>query len=46
MNIITHKDLRLEPKWKGRADLSLLEGKEVCLRFTMKNAKLYAFQIQ
>ncbi|MEE9603413.1 MAG: alpha/beta fold hydrolase [Thermoguttaceae bacterium] len=38
--------LRLEPKWKDQADLSSLEGKEVRLRFTMENAKLYAFQIQ
>ncbi len=39
-------NLRLEPKWKDQADLSSLKGKEVRLRFTIENAKLYAFQIQ
>ena len=38
-------NLRLAPKWKGQADLSPLKGKEVRLRFTMENAKLYAFQV-
>jgi len=37
--------LRLEPQWKGQADLSTLKGKVVRLRLTMENAKLYAFQI-
>jgi sialidase-1 len=39
-------ELRLTPKWKNQADLSSLKGEELSLRFTMKNAKLYAFQFQ
>ena len=39
-----YNDPRLEPKWK--ADLSSLKGQVVRLRFTMENAKLYAFQIR
>jgi hypothetical protein len=38
--------LRLEPEWYGQADLSSLKGKQVRLRFTLKNAKIYAFQIR
>ena len=43
-----HKDvdeLRLAPQWKSRGDLSQLKGKTVKLRFTLQNAKLYAFDI-
>ena len=38
--------LRLEPQWKDDADLSSLAGKAVRLRFHLKNAKLYSFQIR
>jgi hypothetical protein len=41
-----YDNLHLEPKWKGQADLSSLEGKVVQLRFHLANAKLYAFQIR
>jgi hypothetical protein len=41
-----YDNLRLEPRWKGQADLSALDGKEVRLRFHLTNAKLYAFQIR
>ena len=40
-----YDNLRLEPIWKGDVGLSSLRGKEIRLRFTMSNAKLYAFQI-
>jgi hypothetical protein len=36
-------NLRLAPKWKSGGDLSSLKGKTVKLRFTLQNAKLYAF---
>jgi hypothetical protein len=39
-----YNNLRLQPKWK--ADLSSLKGQTVRLRFTIENAKLYAFQIR
>lgn len=38
--------LRLEPKWKNQPNLSPLKGETVRLRFTMENAKLYAFQVK
>jgi hypothetical protein len=36
-------ELRLVPQWKSRGDLSPLKGKTVKLKFTLQNAKLYAF---
>ena len=36
-------ELRLMPQWKSGGDLSRLKGKTVKLRFTLQNAKLYAF---
>ena len=41
-----YDNLRLELKWKGQADLSSLKGKVVRLRFHLRNAKLYSFQVQ
>ena len=41
-----YDNLRLEPQWKGQADLSALEGNEVRLRFHLTNARLYAFHIR
>jgi hypothetical protein len=38
-------ELRLTPKWEGGSDLSRLQGKTVKLKFTLKNAILYAFEI-
>ena len=38
-------ELRLRPRWKGRRSLDSLQGKEIRLRFHLRNAKLYAFQI-
>ncbi|WP_274381422.1 hypothetical protein [Paenibacillus mesophilus] len=35
-----------EVKWKSGATLGALEGKPVRLRFWMKDADLYAFQVQ
>jgi hypothetical protein len=32
-------------KWKGSSDLNALKGKKVYLRFEMRNAVLYSFQI-
>ncbi len=37
-------ELRFAPQWKSRGDLSKLKGKIVRLRFTLRNAKLYAFE--
>ena len=31
--------------WKGKADLSSLKGRAIYLRFQLKNAGLYSFQI-
>jgi hypothetical protein len=39
-------DLRHRPRWKGRADLADLKGKTVRLKFYLRNAKLYAFQVK
>jgi len=39
-------DLRVQQCWDGRADLDGLVGQTVRLRFYLRNAKLYAFQIQ
>ena len=39
-------NLRLKPQWKTQADLTSIKGKNVRLRFTLQNAKLYAFQIR
>ena len=39
-------ELRLKPLWKGDTDLSKLEGRPVRLKFHLRNAKLYSFQIQ
>ena len=38
-------ELRFEPTWPDR-DLSELEGETIQLKFNMRNAKLYAFQIK
>ena len=38
-------DLRLKPAWKSKEDLSSLKGKVVQIRFRLRNARLYAFQI-
>ena len=38
--------LRLKPTWKSRTDLSTLDGKVVRLKFHLRNASLYAFQIR
>jgi hypothetical protein len=35
--------LRLAPQWKSGGDLSRLKRKTVRLGFTLRNAKLYAF---
>ena len=39
-------ELRLRPGWKRFPDLKRLRGRVVQLKFTLKQAKLYAFQIQ
>ena len=39
-------DLRLRPAWQNGKDLSALKGKVVRIRFRLRNARLYAFQIQ
>ena len=38
--------LRLQPRWRGDRNLESLIGKVVRLRFHLRNAKLYAFQIK
>jgi hypothetical protein len=39
-------DLRFKPRWKDHQDLTGLKGQVVKLKFRMRNAKLYAFQIK
>ncbi len=39
-------DLRLKPAWENDKDLSALKGKVVRIRFRLRNARLYAFQVQ
>jgi hypothetical protein len=34
------------PRWKDHTDLSALKNRTVCLRFTLRDAKLYALQVQ
>ncbi len=38
-------DLRWQPRWKAHADLSALKGRTIRLRFNLRSAKLYAFQV-
>ena len=37
--------LRLRPRWVDQPDLSLLRGRVARLKFYLRNAKLYAFQV-
>ena len=39
-------ELRFKPAWKDNEDLSALRGKVVRIRFRLRNARLYAFQIR
>jgi hypothetical protein len=39
-------ELRLQPDWYGEEDLKALKGRMIRLRFRLKNARLYAFQIR
>ena len=39
-------DLRLKPAWTNGKDLLALKGNVVRIRFRLRNARLYAFQIQ
>ena len=39
-------ELRLSPRWSNNEDLSTLKGQVARLRFRLRNARLYAFQIQ
>jgi len=39
-------NLRFKPAWKNHKDLSVLSGKVVRVRFRLRGARLYAFQIQ
>jgi hypothetical protein len=43
---ITTDALRTVPKWQEVSDLAKLKGQTVRLKFTLKNAKLYAFQVR
>lgn len=44
--LLEHADgLRLRPRWQDHADLSGLEGKIVRLKFYLRDADLYAFQV-
>ncbi|MBC7816618.1 MAG: hypothetical protein IAG10_07000, partial [Planctomycetaceae bacterium] len=38
-------ELRWQPQWKKYADLSTLRNKVVRLKFRLRDAKLYSFQI-
>jgi hypothetical protein len=39
-------DLRFTPHWKNKNDLSELKGRIIRLKFALRNAQLYAFQVQ
>jgi hypothetical protein len=39
-------ELRLRPRWEKQADLPDLKGKVVRLKFHLRDAKLYAFQVK
>jgi hypothetical protein len=39
-------ELRWQPRWKDKADLSLLKNQTIRLKFTLVSAELYAFQVQ
>ena len=39
-------ELRYAPRWRDHADLTALKGQVVRLRFHLKNATLYAFQVR
>lgn len=39
-------DLRWNPAWKDNAELGRSKGQVVQLRFTLRHARLYAFQVQ
>ena len=38
-------ELRLEPEWKNGGRLSTLKGRVIRLKFHLRNAKLYSFQV-
>jgi hypothetical protein len=38
--------LRVQPRWDGRANLNGLVARTVRLRFSLQNARLYAFQLR
>ena len=38
-------DLRLQPRWREHDDLHALKGRTVRLKFHLRNAGIYAFQI-
>ena len=39
-------ELRLRPRWTSHTDLAELTGKGVRLKFHLRNARLYAFQVR
>jgi len=39
-------ELQLNPEWKKGNDLSRLQGQTIRLRFTLQNAKIYAFAVR
>lgn len=39
-------ELRYQARWNGKRDLSALRGKTIQLRFTLRNASLFAFQVR
>ncbi len=39
-------ELRFQPAWKGRRDLSAIQGQVVKIRFTLRDARLFAFQVR
>ncbi|MBM4072102.1 MAG: hypothetical protein FJ271_24725 [Planctomycetes bacterium] len=39
-------ELRWQPRWKSDADFAALKGRTIRLKFTLQNARLYAFQVR
>jgi hypothetical protein len=39
-------DLRFRPAWKNHRNLLALKGKVIRIRFRLRSARLYAFQVR
>jgi len=44
-DVMTEDRVRYTVSWRGRSDLSALQGQEVQLRVILRHANLYAFKV-